>query len=173
MLRSRHDRDRRRAGYTLIEILVVISIIALLVGLLLPAVQNSRMTARRAQCLSQMLQLGLALNFYMDLNREYLPYAAEMPTVTPELPSLDKAIGPFIENNEGVFWCPLDQTYFPKERISYDYQFSRLAGRTRVQLTQNRPSSRVLILFDYDPVHGPKGKNSRNALYLDGHAVPY
>ena len=53
------------------------------------------------------------------------------------------------------------------------YQMLRLVGKTRVQLTQNRPSSRVLILYDYDPVHGPKGKYSRNALYIDGHSRPY
>jgi len=55
-----------RAGFTLIELLVVIAIIAVLIALLLPAVQAAREAARRAQCVNNMKQLGLALHNYHD-----------------------------------------------------------------------------------------------------------
>src|SRR5881398_1628606 len=56
----------KRQGFTLIELLVVIAIIAILIALLLPAVQAAREAARRAQCVNNLKQIGLALHNYVS-----------------------------------------------------------------------------------------------------------
>jgi prepilin-type N-terminal cleavage/methylation domain-containing protein/prepilin-type processing-associated H-X9-DG protein len=77
-----HPRSRRRPGFTLIEMLVVIAIIVTLISLLMPAILAARASANSAQCQSNLRQLGLAIVQYNTQYGSYPQYRAEYPPIT-------------------------------------------------------------------------------------------
>jgi prepilin-type N-terminal cleavage/methylation domain-containing protein/prepilin-type processing-associated H-X9-DG protein len=88
---------RRIRGFTLIELLVVIAIIAILISLLLPAVQQAREAARRTQCRNNLKQIGLSIHNYESTYACFPPSAIERSSTFDSVASAFTVMLPFLE----------------------------------------------------------------------------
>jgi prepilin-type N-terminal cleavage/methylation domain-containing protein/prepilin-type processing-associated H-X9-DG protein len=109
---------RKSSGFTLIELLVVIAIIAVLIALLLPAVQSAREAARRAQCVNNLKQLGLAAHNYHDV-------VGKFPTGMYLHPVFGPTTGTAWSN---ASWLALLLPQMEQQPLSNSINFSKMFG---------------------------------------------
>jgi prepilin-type N-terminal cleavage/methylation domain-containing protein len=172
----------RSAGFTLIELLVVIAIIAILAGLLLPAVGKAKRNAHTAACLSNLHQIGLAMEIYIQDHENLLPTCAQIPSMNTNLPSITVVLAPYLKNKE-IFKCPADNTFFATEQTSYEWN-SFLNGASYDRPEDWSPATKAIVetifggrintplIGDADAFHIAEGIwTGKNALFFDGRAA--
>jgi prepilin-type N-terminal cleavage/methylation domain-containing protein/prepilin-type processing-associated H-X9-DG protein len=104
MVKPIHPSTSRRGAFTLIELLVVVAIIAILAGLLLPALSHAKASAKRIKCISNLRQIDLSLQEYISDEAAYPPYYFDngTPSWWPDL------LVPYLTANWGqpIYQCP-------------------------------------------------------------------
>ena len=169
----------KHKSFTLIELMVVMAIISILSGLILGGVLRARQVARRTACQSNLHQIGLGVQMYMDSNDEVFPVACGLPSMAASLSEpeirISEVLLPYAGNDVKLFKCPADTlknhgTYYEREGSSYEYN-ERLSGRKRFSsIISDYGESVVPVLFDYDCFHAvlPQPR-VKNYLFADGH----
>lgn len=177
----------RRRAFSLIELLTTISIIAIMVGLLLPALKGVRDAAVKTACLSNLRQVGMGVQMYTHQWADAFPAARYMPepfVSGDDDPSLPAQLEPhLVEQGNKVWQCPGDdQQVFNLSGSSYMYQ-AELSGQKLSEFFPvvmfNVAPSQIVVSRDFDggvfdttdgevtvgPFHA-----LRNLLFADFHA---
>ena len=165
-------------AFTLVELLVVMAILGILAGLLVPAVGRSVEASRSTACLSNLRQVGIALQSYLHDNADRLPVmhdrraSTNAAEVAAQKGTVDLVLTPWL-GDPAVLRCPSDRAgVFVRTRSSYAWN----------SLLNGQPASRLEILgvafdphqvpvfFDKEAYHRARGeRRGVNYLYADGH----
>lgn len=170
----------KRAGqnawaFTLVEMLVVMAIIAILAGLIFPAISKAKEHGRGTVCLSNLHQAGLALQLYVAENDNRMPFMWDRVITTNSTPTNAEATMDIVLQKHlgstNVLRCPSDPTIFKQTGSSYAWN-SLLNGQDADRLTTlnlDQPH-RIPVFLDKEAFHIARGKDKGvNFLYADGH----
>ena len=166
-------------GFTLVELLVVIAALSILASLLLPTLGRAKRKAQSAACLSNLHQIGLAMELYIQDNEHRLPVCARMPSLNTNLTPITSALAPYLPA-KAIWHCPEDKKEFAAQQTSYEWnEFLNGASYDRPEDWSPVTQSIVEIIFggrlntpligDVEAFHGRQGIwTGKNALYFDG-----
>jgi prepilin-type N-terminal cleavage/methylation domain-containing protein len=162
----------KKGAFTLLELLVVIGIIAVLSALAIPASQRVVQSGRATACLSNLRQLGIALNLYLGEHNQTMPVLmAGRVDKNQQVPVIDNTLSAYAPDPR-VFACPADTGNFAFRTGTSYYWNNALNGQAIASLNfmNNTAMSAIPIMSDKEGFH-PYSASKVNILNADGHVT--
>lgn len=162
------------SGFTLVELLVVISVIAVLMGILMPILSRARASATSTACRANLRSIAFAFVMYLEDNRDVMPTASVKPFEGSEYPSIMDFLMRYLSEPK-VFKCPGDTRDHYYDDFGTSYLYNATLGGTTVLKSFfanifHFEAVDIHVMWDCRPFHGKEGKTgSVNYLYADGH----
>jgi prepilin-type N-terminal cleavage/methylation domain-containing protein len=171
-------RPAGRGGFTLVEVLVVMGIIAVLMGILMPALRAAREQAQQVKCAAQLRQLGFGLMLYANANKGWLPSWSgwhaypdgSSPADEPGLAWTEMLEPYFVKPDSPLYSCPSFAADPPLSNYFLAARWSGQNGRHAMKLSDVRLSSRFILGGDTTNRHlyaPPYGDNPNTAQDYD------
>jgi len=153
---------RRARGFSLAEICVGVAIVAVLLGLLLPAIQKARAAERSVGCLSSLREISLGFRFYAGDSNDRFPNPQTLNY------SWEVALKRYVKP-DFIFSCPADNDLYAQVGSSYDWRdtgdpVTSLAGRAY------RDVRFPICVLSFDALPGWHVRNKINVVFVDGSA---
>jgi prepilin-type N-terminal cleavage/methylation domain-containing protein len=162
-------RGARRRGFTLTEMLVVLAIVAALAAISVPLIRMGLRSSHKAACLSNLQQIGIGLESYLQDHNQRMPVlAAGRKSRSEDLPVLEVVLKPYLQS-EKVFHCPADSEIFEESGSSYLWNTTQ-NGLPRSKLSffgQEGDLSKIPLVIDKESWHGGGEDQGSNFLYAD------
>jgi prepilin-type N-terminal cleavage/methylation domain-containing protein/prepilin-type processing-associated H-X9-DG protein len=167
-------RPSPRGGFTLLELVVVIAVIAILTAIAFPVTSRVIQAERASACVSNLRQLGAALQLYLGEHNQVMPtLQAGRTSVSQNVPVIDNTLNTYAPDPR-IFACPADNLGIAAATGTSYFWNSGLNGQSATNLrflllAQPGQNAEIPVLSDKQGFH-PYASNKVNILYADGHA---
>ena len=164
MAKNRHNSGRHSGGraFTLVELLVVVGIIAVLAGIILAVLAKVQKSARQAQCLQNLRQIGVAITGFT------VSHGGRFPDPPGEGLSWEDLISQYADIHP-ILACPSDEEVFRAIGSSYDWRDTGNPSTTLVDLPLGSVPGQTVLAFETMP--GWHLRDQMNVVYVDGSAA--
>lgn len=162
-------RNQRQTGFTVVELMIVIVIVAILVAIAYPMITSGIRSAKKAACITNLKQIGVGLEAYLNDNNQIMPdLEVGRTSKSDDVDVIETVLLEYLESEECLH-CPADKKHYERSGSSYFWNVTQNGlHSTKLSFFDTSSNTRIPLVFDKEAFHDDDGKEgSVNFLYAD------